>query len=92
MSGATTQTRQFERFLKRISELTLRRRERLPTPLRPHLNALSGTPLARLRLNSHWLDYLDRMLDFAQRAPLGDRTRRGQHDHVSLAPSLPHAD
>jgi transposase-like protein len=26
-------------------------------------NALSGTPLARLRLKAHWLDYLDRMLD-----------------------------
>ena len=26
-------------------------------------NALSGTPLARLRLKTHWLDYLDRMLD-----------------------------
>ncbi|MFC5549083.1 IS1595 family transposase [Massilia aerilata] len=26
-------------------------------------NALSGTPLARLRHKQHWLDYLDRMLD-----------------------------
>lgn len=105
------QTRQFERFLKRISELTLRQRERLLTLLLPAaridrvielienagaathacprcgshasyrhgqanglqryrcrrcgrtFNALSGTPLARLRLKSHWLDYLDRMLD-----------------------------
>ena len=104
------QTRQFERFLKRLSELTLRQRERLLTLLLPAarmdrvieliekaqaaracprcgshasyrhgqanglqryrcrrcgrtFNALSGTPLARLRLKSHWLDYLDRMLE-----------------------------
>ena len=105
------QTRQFERFLKRISELTLRQRTRLLALLLPaermhrvvaliehadtgtHLcprcgshasyrhgqanglqryrcrrcgrtfNALSGTPLARLRLKTHWLDYLERMLD-----------------------------
>jgi transposase-like protein len=105
------QTRQFERFLERISELTLRQRERLLALLLPAermgrvieliehagtapracprcnshasyrhgqanglqryrcrhcgrtFNALSGTPLARLRLKSHWLDYLDRMLE-----------------------------
>ena len=105
------QTRQFERFLKRISELTLRQRTRLLALLLPaermdrvialieHVdsgthacprcgshasyrhgqanglqryrcrrcgrtfNALSGTPLARLRLKTHWLDYLERMLD-----------------------------
>jgi transposase-like protein len=105
------QTRQFERFLKRISELTLRQRTRLLALLLPAermdrvialieyaatgthpcprcgshasyrhgqanglqryrcrrcgrtFNALSGTPLARLRLKTHWLDYLDRMLD-----------------------------
>lgn len=105
------QTRQFERFLKRISELTLRQRTRLLAQLLPAermdrvialieyvdtgthpcprcgshasyrhgqanglqryrcrrcgrtFNALSGTPLARLRLKTHWLDYLDRMLD-----------------------------
>ena len=104
------QTRQFERLLKRIAELTLRQRERLLTLLLPAartdrvvelietadaacacprcgsnasyrhgqanglqrfrcrrcgrtFNALSGTPLARLRLKHHWLDYLDRMLD-----------------------------
>jgi transposase-like protein len=105
------QTRQFERFLKRISDLTLRQRTRLLALLVPAertdrvialiehahtgahacprcgshasyrhgranglqryrcrrcgrtFNALSGTPLARLRLKTHWLDYLDRMLD-----------------------------
>ena len=105
------QTRTFERFLKHLSELTQRQRERLfglLLPLRQTdrvveliegvgggghpcprcasrqsyrhgqanglqryrcrrcgrtFNALSGTPLARLRLKTHWLDYLDRMLD-----------------------------
>jgi len=104
------QTRAFERFLKRLSELTARQRERLLAlllrarqterviALIEHtgngvhacprcggqksyrhgqanglqryrcrscgrtFNALSGTPLARLRLKAHWLDYLDRML------------------------------